>query len=286
MSRQKAAHPLTSTAQPNKREAFARLQGYVAHLYHRSVELAWWITEEGRRNRARLAALRGRYQGRRCFVLGNGPSLRATDVRVLKNEVTIASNAIFLMFDYMGYKPTFLTVEDPLVAEDRSSMLNSIDGTTKIFPRDLAYCLPPGQNTLYINFVRRYRGFPRFSADLDKVCYWGGTVSVLNLQLAYFLGCNPVYLIGFDHSYKTPANLTSDVIVSKVDDVNHFHPDYFGKGFRWHDPLVDRMETAYRGAREFLNKRSVDVYNATAGGKLEVFPRKNFDDLIRSNAAP
>jgi len=213
--------------------------------------------------------------------MGNGPSLRKTDVTLLGTEVTIGSNGIFLMFDEMGYKPTFLTVEDRLVAEDRAETLNAINGTQKIFPRDLSYCLKPDPSTLYVNFSRDYEGFPRVSDEFDRVVYWGGTVSFLNLQLAYHLGCNPIYLIGFDHSYAVPdRDDSSPVITSEGDDPNHFHPDYFGKGYRWHDPEVDRMEAGYRACRGFCDSRGVSVYNATVGGKLEVFDRVDFDVLF------
>lgn len=248
----------------------------------RTLDQRLWELGLGRENQARLRALRGRYAGRRCWVLANGPSLVRTDVRLLKDETTIGSNALFLMFDYMGYKPTFLTVEDQLVAEDRAPELNAVRGTTKIFPRDLSYCLTRDPDTVFVHFVRQYPEFPRFSPRLDRVVYWGGTVSMLNLALAYYLGCNPIYLIGFDHSYKVPANLSSDVIVSDRDDVNHFHPDYFGKGYRYHDPGVERMEAGYRVAWEYLRGRGISVFNATDGGKLEVFPRMSFTDVIAS----
>jgi hypothetical protein len=253
---------------------------YYAREAHEAV---WWRMPAGRANRKRLSALRGKYAGRRCFVMGNGPSLHKTDVRRLRGEVTIGSNALFLIADFMGYRPTFHTVEDVLVAEDRARELNAMRGTTKIFPRDLAWCLKRDEDTLYVHFSRNYAGFPKFSERFDALCYWGGTVSMLNLQLAWFLGCNPIYMIGFDHNYKVPPNLKSHVILSQADDVNHIHPDYFGKGYRWHDPMVERMEQAYRVARAFLEARGVRIRNATAGGQLEVFERANFDDVLRES---
>lgn len=256
-----------------------RIRNLAGRTYHRFRDSLWWRSAAGRANLQALRALRGRHAGRRCFVLGNGPSLKRTDVRRLRDEVTIGSNALFLLFDFMGFRPTFHTVEDTLVAEDRAPELNALRGTTKVFPLDVSYCLGRDDDTLYINFVREYRGFPRFSDSFDRVCYWGGTVTMLNLQLAYYLGCNPIYLIGFDHSYRVPANLASDVIVSESDDVNHFHPGYFGKGYRWHDPMVERMESAYRVARAFLETRGVKVFNATAGGQLEVFERVSYDEI-------
>jgi hypothetical protein len=250
--------------------------------YRQALDALWWKSQAARANLKRLAALRGAYAGRRCFVMGNGPSLMRTDVRRLRDEVTIGSNALFLIADFMGYRPTFHTVEDVLVAEDRAGELNAMRGTTKIFPRDLAYCLKQDESTLYINFRRNYAGFPKFSDRFEHECYWGGTVSMLNLQLAYYLGCNPIYMIGFDHDYKVPPNLKSHIIHSDADDVNHIHPDYFGKGYRWHDPMVERMERSYIVARGFLDARGVRIYNATAGGRLEVFERVSYDEIVRA----
>ena len=258
-----------------------RLGRSLSYRCRRAAEEAWWWTPGGLRNKHRLERLRDRYRGKRCFVMGNGPSLRKTDVTLLRNEVTIASNGIFLLFDEMGYKPTFLTVEDRLVAEDRATELSSIGGTQKIFARDLRYCLKPDEWTLYVNFAREYEGFPKFSGMLDRVAYWGGTVSVLNLQLAYHLGCSPIYLIGFDHSYAVPAGVKdSPIITSEGGDPNHFHPDYFGKGYRWHDPQIGRMEAGFRACQSFLESREVEVYNATVGGKLEIFHRVDFESIV------
>jgi hypothetical protein len=239
----------------------------------------WYKTTDGRKNVIKLERLRNSFSGNRCFIMGNGPSLLNCDLTLLKNEVTIASNAQYLIWDQMGFVPTFLSVEDRLVAEDRRHELNAIRTTTKLFPIDLSQFLGYDSNTIYLNFIRDYKPFPQFSDDFAKRVYWGGTVSMLNLQLAYFLGCNPIYLIGFDHSYKVPSKIKGCVITSEHDDENHIHPDYFGKGYRWHDPNVARMEQAYQ-ERRFLESRNVTVINATVGGQLEVFKRVEYLTLF------
>jgi hypothetical protein len=242
---------------------------------------AWAKTAEGRANARGLEALRGRYKGRRCFVMGNGPSLLKSDLNRLAPEVTIVSNAHYLIWEQLIYVPTFLAVEDRLVAEDRADDLRALCGITKVFPFDLRNALgPSGKETLYLNFPRKYRPFPQFSRDIAKQAYWGGTVSFLNLQLAAYLGCNPIVLLGFDHSYVVPKQeIKNYVIHSTSEDVNHIHPNYFGPGYRWHDPDVARMERAYMCARETLEP-GVRILNATAGGHLEVFERVTLDEVL------
>ncbi len=240
------------------------------------------------KNEFRLLHFRNAFKGKRAFIIGNGPSLNLCDLSKLTQEYTFGVNSIFLNYDKMGFHPTFYVVEDVFVAEDRSEQINSYDGPTiKFFGNYLRYCLGHRPNIVWLNVIfdyRNYAGFPHFSEDATRKIYVGGTVSYLCMQLAYYMGFSEVYLIGFDHSYSVPldAERQGNEILSQSDDPNHFHPNYFGKGFRWHDPRVDRMELAYKRAREVYERNGRVVKNATEGGKLEVFGRVKYDGLFTS----
>jgi len=232
----------------------------------------------------RLRKLRNAYKGRRGWVVGNGPSLTQLDLSLLSDEVTFCANGIWLLFDQLQWRPTFYVVEDGFVAEDNAETINAIHGPIKVFPRDLQTILTSDENTFYVDFVRGdYPGFPCFSDRCDQEVFWGGTVTYMCLQLAHYLGCNPIYLIGMDMSYKVPDYVEKDgiTIVSREADVNHFHPDYFGPGKRWHHPRVDRMFRCLEHAAQHLSAQGVRVYNATSGGKLEVFPRAQYEDVFK-----
>lgn len=262
-----------------------RVRGVAIHAKRRALEARWRMSPPGRRNAERVAALRGACAGRRAFVIGNGPSLNRIDLSRLAGEVTIASNGIFLK-QADGFVPTYYTVEDWLVAEDRAAEIGAYRGPLKLFPRDLARFIPEDDDTLWVHFPRNYRGFPRFSDDFGRRVFWGGTVTFMNLQLAWYLGCTSAILIGVDHSYQVPDQIpASQVLTSDAADVNHFDPTYFGPGLRWHNPMVHRMEVAYRGARDFAVAHRWPILNATIGGHLEVFPRVDFDDLFPPRTA-
>src|ERR1700738_2271379 len=53
-----------------------------------------------------------KYRDRRCFVIGNGPSLGKMDLSPLRDEITIGCNGLFLLFEKLGFLPTYYTVED------------------------------------------------------------------------------------------------------------------------------------------------------------------------------
>jgi hypothetical protein len=240
-----------------------------------------------RRNKRRIRALKDANRGRRVFILGNGPSLAKTDLTLLRDEITIGSNCLFLLFDVMGFIPTYYTVEDVLVAEDRALAIGGIRGSVKVFPRDLSYCLAVDDETILINFVRQYGEFPKLSDNFAARVFWGGTVTMLNLQLAYYIGSREVYLLGMDHQYTLPETgdkIAGNIVTSGNQDKNHFHKDYFGPGFRYHNPRVDRMEVAYREAKRFFEKNGGKIMNATHGGKLEVFPRTEYKKLFDGRA--
>jgi hypothetical protein len=238
------------------------------------------------RNEARLLELRGAHQKERCFVIGNGPSLNKLDLTLLAAEVTFGVNAIYTNFDRMGFYPTYYVVEDVFVAEDRAEEINRYRGSTKFFGNYLRYCLAHDERTLWINVITRYdeyRGFPHFSTNAARRVWVGGTVSYLCLQLAFYMGFQEVYLIGFDHSYSIPkdAIVQGSALTSVSGDPNHFREDYFGKGKRWHDPMVDRMAKAYQRAKVSYEEAGRRIMNATAGGKLEVFDRIPYEAVIR-----
>ena len=102
----------------------------------------------------------------------------------------------------------------------------------------------------------------------------------MNIQLAAFFGCNPIYLIGVDLNYKIPKNIEKDghILTSNEDDPNHFHPDYFGKG-KWHLPEVHIMQKSFTKANRVLGDRNIKLINATVGGNLEDVQRDNYSNI-------
>lgn len=241
------------------------------------------------RNLKKLLSLKDRYLGGRCFIIGNGPSLNKIDMNLLKEEITFGVNGIFYKYDESGFKPTFYAVEDNHVVADNLERIKGIDYATKFFPARYLDVLPDDGHSIFLitdmGFywnTHQYYCKPRFSKECDKVIYCGQTVTYLNLQLAYYMGFKEVYLIGMDFSYAVPPKdeMQVNTIVSGGDDPNHFHPEYFGKGKKWHDPKLDNCKMVYEYARKVYEEDGRKIYNATVGGRLEVFERVEFTGLF------
>jgi hypothetical protein len=93
------------------------------------------------------------------------------------------------------------------------------------------------------------------------------------------MGANPVILFGVDHNFskdtKTPTYETRS-----GPDKDHFDPNYFASGTMWGIPNLERNELAYRTAREAYEKSGRKIYDATIGGKLQIFEKISVEKAL------
>lgn len=252
------------------------------------LERPFWF---GLSSKSQIKKLQNKFEGQRCFILGNGPSLNKCDLTLLNKECSFGVNGIFYKTEEMGYKPTFYVVEDSHVMKDNHKKINEYDIDYKFFPTNYKSFIRNKKNTYFFNmnegfYIEHSPNFsiPRFSTDMAKELFCGQSVTMLNFQIAFYLGFKEVYLIGMDFSYDIPKSATveGNDIISNDDDVNHFHPDYFGKGKTWHDPHLDRVLNSYKMMKVIYESNGRKIFNATVGGKLEVFDRVDYVDLFKS----
>ena len=172
------------------------------------------------------------------------------------------------------------------MAQDNKREIMTLGGTVKFLDKALRGIFPSGwQPDKYLHIERGWMNGTKSELDFwdGMSFYGGGTVTYILLQLAFLMGCDPVYLIGVDHDYVIPPSAVSRdgvIYTSKGADPNHFDPGYFGEGKRFHHPRTERMERSYIRALEAYEEAGRRVYNATKGGKLEVFERVDYDSLF------
>jgi hypothetical protein len=228
-----------------------------------------------RESRKRLAALQDIHKGQRCFIIGNGPSLRQTDLRKLRGEFTFGLNRIYLLFPELGFATTYLLSMNDLVIEQCASEILALP-----LPKFLAWrshrFVRPTEDTHFL--YTTYTG-PKFARNVTGRLWEGATVTYVALQLAYHMGFETAILIGVDHNFVTKGD-ANKTVTSQGDDPNHFAPNYFGKGFRWQLPDLETSERAYCMARAAYEAAGRKVLDATIGGKLTVFPKVDYLSLF------
>lgn len=221
-----------------------------------------------------MKALRDKHKGKRCFIIGNGPSIKHTDLKLLRNEVTFGSNRIYLLFEQIGFATTYFLSVNRLVMEQCAQDIMKVPS-----PKFIGWhCRDLVSFTEDMMFLQS-RPEVSFHTEITDGVWEGGTVTYVALQVAYYMGFEKVILVGVDHSFSAQGKPHAEV-VSRGDDPDHFDPQYFGKGFHWQLPDLEMSELAYRLAKFHFERAGREVLDATIGGKLQVFPKTDYQSLF------
>jgi hypothetical protein len=270
-------------------EAIYRVKRFVPSPVWKTITAPyWWWYNRARhqvaavwdsRRRASVRQIRllhDRRSGERCFILGNGPSLRQTDLKLLRNEATFGLNRIYMLFDEIGFSTTYYVAINTLVIEQFADEIKKLTMPKFITWRG-RHWMADDEKAIFLD--TDYTLPATFATDASGRIFEGSTVTYVALQLAYYLGFQEVILVGVDHHFSTqgPANVT---VVSQGDDPDHFSPGYFAKGFRWQLPDLEASENAYRLALEAFQGAGRRVVDATIGGNLQVFPKVDYSSLF------
>jgi hypothetical protein len=247
------------------RDAVVRASEWPAATFHP------WRRESIRQ----LGQMKDIHQGKRCFIIGNGPSLKKTDLTCLKNEFTIGMNRFYMAFDELGFQTSYYLSVNDLVIEQCAADIQKLDMPRFITWRARKW-IHPEEKLCFLHTT--YTGM-KFARDVRGRLWEGATVTNVALQLAFHLGFSSVMLIGVDHNFVTQGK-PNTTVVSQGDDPNHFNPGYFGKGFRWQLPDLDASEVAYRLARKTYEASGRQVLDATVEGKLQVFTKVDYSTLF------
>jgi len=238
--------------------------------------VARWVSPRWQANLRRLEAYRNRHAGQRCFIIGNGPSLRRMDLSPLRYEFTFGLNRIYLLFPELGFTTTYLVSVNDLVLQQCAAEMKLLELPKFITWRARRWF---ADDPRVIFLDTDYTGKETFNGDATQRLFEGFTVTYVAMQLAFYMGFEQVILIGVDHNFQTkgPANVA---VVSEGDDPNHFAPNYFGKGFKWQLPDLEGSERAYRMARAAYAAAGRSILDATVGGKLTIFPKVDYASLF------
>lgn len=232
-----------------------------------------------------LQTLKGIHGGKRCFIIGNGPSLRASALDMLKGEYTFAANRIFTIFDQTSWRPNYyLSIDDRILKDFQNEFLNYDLGHMFLANRFCTIQAPSnrltriqyGFMTFDVNADLYKKDFMYISEDVSNHFCEGGTVTFASIQLAIYMGFKEIYLIGVDNNYsrilEASGKIHVDPTVQDYFDNKSYNHAYPG------NPHV--AQYAYTIAKEYCDTHDIKIFNATRGGKLEVFERVDFDKLI------
>ena len=249
----------------------------------------------------KIKQFRNCHKGRkRCFVIGNGPSLTISDLEKLQGEISFASNTIYAVYDYTTWRPNYYFMGDPAfankIAEDEMTLKKIVSNCDTAFISVLVKEFNKRNDDRFNNICYIRRGnkidndskLPCFSEECSEVVYASSTITYVLLQMAVYMGFNEIYLLGIDFSFSNEQykdgtvqskNISNHMELIEKEDrkFNEMAKDRVGYSYL---AYIDMQKNGYLSAKKYADEHGIKIYNATRGGKLEVFERVDFDTLF------
>lgn len=235
---------------------------------------------------------RDRHKEQRCFVIGNGPSLRKQDLSPLRNEITLVSNSFYLhpIIDE-AWQPTYYFLSDPIYFSDTANLIeyDKLLGKIRLaaffvphFARDFLIkneVLPSERTYFVASWGGPQEETWRAKPDLTSVMPGMQTVVQLAIMAAMYMGCSEIYLLGMDHDWLSHGG----------DHINFYskasadeQPQGNIQGWRYKSMMesVLVMWQIYEELEEMARAEGIKIVNASAGGFLDVFERGHYESII------
>lgn len=286
---------------------FKKIYSYFYRNYFLPKFLSWKYKDILAKNKE----LKDKYKGKRCFLVGGGPSVKDIDLGRLKNEFTFVMGEFDSNPQFQSLNPKFYVIGDSVYFKEGES-----DYWNERFRKKNESI---GTNTTILlsidakNYIEKHNLFKRykfyyigtrgimsekfsFNIDLDRYLPWPKNSMLLCLMIAVYMGFGKIYLLGCEHNF-----LCFNIGQGKAISYNYGHEDKVTKADVKNDEVVKELAIPrdltmtyeenvahvlqlFRNYRFFYKKvkkihPDIKIYNATPNSFLDVFPFINFKDI-------
>lgn len=239
---------------------------------------------------------RNLHRGERCFILATGPSINKQDLRPLKGEICIAVSMFFLHKDYREISPLYHVFAPNHPPYGDEVPQKYISGFNAVCSESTTLFLghAPYENSFW-NFLQRNPQFRRDnmhylnychaqslnetnydnpdSWDICKTPFAVRTVVYSAIQIAVYMGFRSIYLLGVEFDYVNNFNFSRGSTPHFYENEKGIDDSICARSTE--EAFLNAYTTLqqYRLIGECLGRRGCDIYNATEGGYLDVYPR-------------
>lgn len=220
----------------------------------------------------KIKSLQGVHNDDRCFIVGTGPSLKNTNLGLLKDEIVFGVNSLYKAID--GFSCKYYAMSDMAVWRKHWPEVKKLDSTIFLsagIARKMVKTTPIlNEAKMFPDIILlRTKGYlsvsKEFPKDISKYVSGGHTVITdICLQVAFYMGFREVYLLGTDFSnlgVRFDGSITENLKAVGLTDVNKIFY------------CLSLCKTEFEKNNRF-------IYNATPGGCLEIFERRKLEDVV------
>ncbi len=243
------------------------------------------------------------HQGKRCFIIGNGPSLKQTDLSLLKNEMCFTVNFLNMSPLFERIPSCYHVMADPSIFSeydpDRDKALDLIEKIRKRpHPTTLFLDSRIQKNGLEKGFLEGVETVPILVCD-DWLTDYNGwnpnltepmhpfqNVVQISISIAIYMGFSEIYLLGCDATDFLNAadyKLGTSHGTHAYDEEIKVDADFVER-FRLESAFYSYYRTFkdYRLLDEYCKKNNIFLANCTVGGVLDNVPRRKLEEVINT----
>ena len=245
------------------------------------------------------------HKGERCFILGNGPSLRDVDLNLLKDEFVFTCNNFSLVKNYKNVKTNVHIWADTSFFEMREDQKYDheelMENYRKIaeekpicFFYDAAFDFVKKYNLDQILDVNYYSVFGSFvdskvRNQFNLANYISGYSTVVQyaISIAVYMGFDEIYLLGCDSTnVASMINCAMGIRNEGMhaydkDDVNERYTEILNH-LKMTDLLYDQyyMFEGYQTLKNECDKRNIKLINCSSKTIVNELPRKELKEVL------
>lgn len=263
--------------------ALAHFPAHILQVIKRRLSYLVWQRKYAVQEGDDLSYFKDKFKGRRCFIIGNGPSLTLEDLELLKKEICFSFNAIVNLLHKTEWRPTFYVTGSPNLYGDKLEkyvseipyyliFYNDVGNTSEYLrERDNVYFYRRNVFSSY-EAILQSAGMYKDRYDMTKELGYSGTNAFCAINMAFYMGFKEIVLIGVDNIYGNEKYYFQNILNDKeqTNKGSNYIGNFDGKVYDEGWVYLERVSP----------KLGVKIINATRGGTLEAFERKKLEEVL------
>lgn len=258
---------------------------------------------DAKRELARNQQFYNAYSGKRCFILGNGPSLKEVDLSILREEYTFTVNQIARREDFPELHTNFHFWADPLFFDldldnpedaDLLNIMKAVD-TNENHP---VVFVPYEQYTfvkrhqldelLNIHYFQSYD----YNGEIEHINYTKivnafGTVVQWCITMAIYMGFSEIYLVGCDNT-----GIITLIQTAVQKDVTEYGYAVQDSEQKWRKKAAKKVSVRncvvsylhnlndYERLYRLCLKHKIGIFNCTPQSAIDNIPKKDLLEVL------
>ncbi len=245
---------------------------------------------------------RNRHKGQRCFIIGNGPSIKEQNLSLLHDEVTFTVNQMprnsqFKQLNtqyHVWVDPDFFTVQEMCEGDwEVMELMKQMPCTTECFfpyyPAKQYIEKYKINNEINVNYFSTTEYISNDEEiDITKWIAPSYTVVQCAIRIAIYMGFSEIYLLGCETTailniiYTMSNNYQQNTHCYDMDEKEKERAKkmFSTNSMRLYFQSESIIHEDYLNLEQYCNRHGIKLVNCTPGGLIENLPRERYEQVV------